>query len=189
MLLQMIADRDPAALEAFYDRHAQIVYNLSMRIVRDAAAADEVLQDTFWQVWQKAGEYRGGGAVAAWLYRIARNKSLDRLRREKVRPQVPVSSMTGDEQDAWATLPASTPSVEQEVGMAWQRQQLRAALREIPTEQRRCLELAYFDGMSQHQIATEMDTPVGTVKTRIRLGVAKLAQLLRATGFQAEDVM
>ncbi len=86
-LLQLIAERDAAALEVLYDRYAQVVYNLSMRIVREAAIVDEVLQDTFWQVWQKAGDYRGSGAAAACLCRIARNKSLDQLRREQARPQ------------------------------------------------------------------------------------------------------
>src|SRR5262245_23589086 len=82
-LLDLIKQRDADAFTALYDRHAQTIYNVIIRIVREPAVAAEVHQDTFWQIWQKAGEFRGGGAAAAWLYRIARNKSLDQLRRQK----------------------------------------------------------------------------------------------------------
>lgn len=188
LLLSRIAEHDTSALEVFYDRHAQLVYNLIMRIVRDAGAADEVLQDTFLQVWTKASDYRGSGVVAAWLCRIARNKSLDRLRREKVRPQVVTSTLTADEHETWSTTPTPGPNVEQQAGIAWQREQLQTALVAIPYEQRHCLELAYFEGLSQQQIATQLSTPLGTVKTRIRLGVERLARLLHDTGFRAEDI-
>ncbi|HET9222008.1 MAG TPA: sigma-70 family RNA polymerase sigma factor, partial [Roseiflexaceae bacterium] len=105
-LLTMIARRDPDALAALYDRHAQTVYNLIARIVQEPGTADEVLQDTFWQVWQKAGEFHRSGTAAAWLYRIARNKSLDQLRRLNARPQPILSDAAGD-QSIWSTLAAT----------------------------------------------------------------------------------
>src|SRR5919108_3098677 len=88
-LLQLIAQQDAAALEMLYDRYAQTIYNLIKRIVQDSAIADELLQETFWQVWQACGQgqFRGEGVALAWLCRIARNKSLDQLRRQKARPQ------------------------------------------------------------------------------------------------------
>ena len=82
-LLQLVSRKDLLAYETLYERHAQTVFNLLMRIVRDRATGEELLQETFWQVWQKAGQYGEKGAVAAWLYRIARNKALDQLRHDK----------------------------------------------------------------------------------------------------------
>jgi RNA polymerase sigma-70 factor (ECF subfamily) len=186
-LLQLIIQHNPDALAALYDRHAQVVYNLIMRIVRDLAIADEVLQETFWQVWRKAGEFSGRGAVAAWLYRIARNKSLDQLRRQKARPQPVETTSEEDEAALWAQLEADNVAVEKIVARRWDHQYLRQALAEIPSEQRLCLELAYFEGMSQQRIAEYTHTPLGTVKTRLRLGLAKLEDIFRAAGYQRED--
>lgn len=186
-LLQMIAARNGAALEALYERHAQIVYNVIMRIVREPSTADEVLQDTFWQVWQKADEYRASGAVGAWLYRIARNKGLDQLRRQKARPQ-PIATELLTPADERLSLTKGEPSVEELAEHAWKRRQIHQALAHIPVEQRQCLELAYFEGMSQREIAAYMDTPLGTVKTRMRIGLEKLERILRSAGWEAEDV-
>lgn len=185
-LIEQIAGRDTSALEMLYDRHAQIVYNLILRIVRDESLADEVLHDTFWLVWQNAHTFRAGGAAAAWIYRIARNRSLDELRRLKSRPQtVPTDSDADQEQ---VIVDTTVPSVEDQAEHQWRRHHLRQILSEIPTEQRQCLELAYFDGMSQREIATHMGTPLGTVKTRMRIGLDKLQHILRSAGWKAEDV-
>jgi RNA polymerase sigma-70 factor (ECF subfamily) len=187
-LLGQVAGRDATALEALYDRHAQIVYNLIVRIVQDTAIADELLQETFWQVWQQAGAYRGEGTVAAWLYRIARNKSLDQLRRQKARPQ-PVETETEEAEVAlWAQLPAEEAEVELSVEHGQAYQSVRQALQQIPSEQRNYLELAYFEGMSQRQIAEYTKTPLGTVKTRLRMGLEKLERLLGGAGYRRKDV-
>jgi len=185
-LLQLIAEHDAAALEVLYDRYAQVVYNLSMRIVREAATADDVLQDTFWQVWQKAGDYRGSGVAAAWLCRIARNKSLDQLRRQQARPQPLLTTLMTPEQTI-SSAATGALSVEDQAEHAWRQRHIREALGDIPAEQRQCLELAYFEGMSQREIAALMETPLGTVKTRIRIGLDKLARILRSAGWEAED--
>jgi RNA polymerase sigma-70 factor (ECF subfamily) len=186
MLLDMIARRDADALTALYDRHAQTIYNMINRIIREPAVAAEVHQDTFWQVWQKAGEFHGAGAAAAWVYRIARNKSLDQLRRQKARPQVVATTLVEDEPGVLPP-PADTASVEQISEQAWKRQRVRRALGDIPIEQRLCLELAYYEGMSQREIAERVNISLGTVKTRIRLGLEKLERILRADGLTAED--
>lgn len=179
-LLQLIAARDSKALESLYERHAQIVYNLIFRIVRNQEIADEILQESFWQVWQKANDFRGGTA-AAWFYRIARNKSLDQLRRQDARPQPLLTGSEQDEEEMWNTLSEPQYEVDHLVEQRWDRQAVHKALHAIPAEQRRCLELAYFEGMSQSQIAQLTDTPLGTIKTRIRLGLQKLEHLLRAS--------
>jgi RNA polymerase sigma-70 factor (ECF subfamily) len=186
-LLQQVARRDATALEELYDRHAQVVYNLIMRIVRETAIADELLQETFWQVWRQADKFRGEGAAAAWIYRIARNKGLDQLRRQQVRPQ-PVDAPTEEAEAAvWAQLPAAEPEVEQAIEARQDHTSVRQALEQIPAEQRSCLELAYFEGMSQRQIAAHTNTPLGTVKTRLRMGLEKLERLLMTAGYRQKD--
>jgi RNA polymerase sigma-70 factor (ECF subfamily) len=186
-LLQRIAQQDADALAALYDRFAQVVYNLVVRIVRDASVADEILQETFLQVWQKATEFSGRGAAAAWLYRIARNKSLDQLRRQKARPQPVETTSEEDETVLWDQLGSDHVAVEHVIAQRWDYQYLRRALAEIPAEQRLCLELAYFEGMSQQRIAEYTNTPLGTVKTRLRIGLEKLERIFRAAGYQIED--
>ena len=181
-LLGLIARKNPQALETLYERHAQVTYNLIARIVRDTAIADELLQETFWQVWQKAGEFSGRGAAAAWLYRIARNKSLDALRRQKARPQPMQTDSPEAEDRLWAQLPAVEPPPEQVTGERQLRDQLHDGLRQIPLEQRHCLELAYFHGLTQQQIADRLEVPLGTVKTRLRLGLQKLERIFRGAG-------
>lgn len=179
-LLQQIMQRNTDALSVLYDRYAQTVYHLILRIVREPAVADELLQETFWHVWQKADQFQERGSAAAWLCRIARNMSLDELRRQKARPQ----SLDLSDQEYQAVLvnrPDQSIRVEEAVEQAWTRQELRQALDQLPAEQRLCLELAYFQGMSQREIAAHLDAPVGTVKTRVRLGIEKLEHLLRTT--------
>ena len=186
-LLQRITRQDTEALERLYERHGQIVYNLIVRIVGDPAIAEELLQDTFWQAWRKAGEYRGEGSVSAWLYRIARNKSLDMLRRRQARPRAVQTSTESDEQALWSRLTAGSGEVDAAIERRWERQRVSEALNSLPLEQRHCLELAYFEGLSQRQIAERTGTPLGTVKTRVRMGLEKLERLLRAAGYQPED--
>jgi len=187
LLLQRIAQQDADALAELYDRYAQIVYNLIVRIVRDTGTADEILQETFFQVWQKAGEFSGRGAAAAWLYRIARNKSLDQLRRQKARPQSEETASEEAEAALWDSLPSDHVAVEQDIARRWDHEYLRQALAQLPAEQRLCLELAYFEGMSQQRIADHTNTPLGTVKTRLRSGLEKLERIFRSTGYQVED--
>lgn len=183
-LLAQVARQDAHALEALYDRHSRTVYGLLLRIVKNEAIAEELLQETFWQVWSKAEQFSGSGAAAAWIYRIARNKALDQLRRQKARPQ-PVHT----DPDAMEQPGAPAPyGVEQQIERIWNRQHIRLALDQIPDEQRLCLELAYFEGMSQQQIAEQTRTPLGTIKTRVRMGLSKLERLLRAAGYRDEDV-
>lgn len=181
VLIVHVSRRSSEALAALYDRHAQPVYNVIMRIVREAASADEILQDTFWQVWQKADTYQQGNATA-WLYRIARNKSLDWLRRQKVMPPAAISL---DAPDRAAPI-ATTMPVEQAVAQSWQQEHVQQALASLPPEQRQCLELAFFEGLSQRQIAEHTQTPVSTVKTRIRMAMDKLERGLRSQGYRSK---
>lgn len=182
-LLARTVAQDVRAFEALYDRHAKTVYSLILRVVREPEAAEELVQESFWQVWRKAEQYNGGGAVGAWLSRIGRNKALDHLRRVKARPQ----SDGGDVETLERIAAPESHLVETQVGRIWDRQRLHEALAAIPDEQRLCLEMAYFDGKSQREIAEEIGSPLGTIKTRVRIGLEKLERSLRAVGYETSD--
>ena len=187
-LLQWVAQQSVAAYEVFYDRHTQVVYSLILRIVRQPGRAEELLQETFWQVWRNAESYRGEGAAVAWLLRIARNRALDELRRQKARPQpdeavVDEAARTAQMERALAQATALDDPVATTVDRRWNQQQVRAALMAIPEEQRICLEMSYFDGHSQREIAEQLALPIGTIKSRMRIGIEKLEYQLRRVGF------
>jgi RNA polymerase sigma-70 factor (ECF subfamily) len=175
-LLQLVAQRNLAAYDLLYRRHAQVMYNLITRIVRDQATAEDLLQDVFWQIWENANQYRGSGAALAWMMRVARNRALDQLRRQRVRP--PTVSDDAEEVENVAT----PTTVEEAVEIQMRRVQVQRALESIPEEQRVCLELAYFEGLSQREIAEQTNMAVGTIKSRIRIGLEKVERLLRGSG-------
>lgn len=175
-LLQLVAQRNLAAYDLLYQRHAQVMYNLLVRIVRDQATAEDLLQDVFWQIWENANQYRGSGAALAWMMRVARNRALDQLRRQRVRP--PLVSDDAEEVEAIADGTTTEEAVELKI----RRAQVQAALESIPEDQRVCLELAYFEGLSQREIAEQTNIAVGTIKSRIRIGLEKVERLLRGSG-------
>lgn len=185
-LLHLIAERNADAFETLYDRHTQTVHSLILRIVGEQRVAEELVQECFWQVWQKADDYRGSGAAAAWIYRIARNLSLDRLRRRGARPQTVL--LEGEESPAAFGRNYQTSALETIVEQNVRQQQVRQSLASLPEEQRVILELAYFEGMTQSEIAESLSLPIGTIKSRIRLGVEKLERLLVATGLRRGDL-
>lgn len=166
-----IADGDESALATLYDRWAQSVYSLAAHLLKDADGAEDVVEETFWQVWQRASSYDvSRGTVRTWLLTIGRSRALDRMRARK-----------RDREDITADLsfirdPRSDPS--QEVDGAERRNLVYAALTELPDDQRRAIELAYFRGLSQSEIAGFLDEPLGTIKTRMRLGMQKLRDKL-----------
>ncbi len=175
-LLQLVAQRNLAAYDLLYRRHAQVMYNLIVRIVRDQGTAEDLLQDVFWQIWENANQYRGSGAALAWMMRVARNRALDQLRRQRVRP--PTVSDDAEEVESVA----DTTTTEEAVEIQMRRDQVQRALKAIPEDQRLCLELAYFEGLSQREIAEQTNMAVGTIKSRIRIGLEKVERLLRGSG-------
>jgi RNA polymerase sigma-70 factor (ECF subfamily) len=175
-LLQLVAQHNLSAYELLYHRHAQVIFNLIVRIVRDLGTAEDLLQETFWQIWQSAGQYRGSGAAPAWMMRIARNRALDHLRRQRAR--VPTLSADADEVEAVADRATTETAVE----VRMQHELVQRALATIPEDQRLCIELAYFDGLSQREIAEQTNLALGTIKSRLRLGLEKVERLLRHPG-------
>jgi RNA polymerase sigma-70 factor, ECF subfamily len=170
-LVRRIADGDESALATLYDRWAQPIYSVVAHLLRDADGAEDVVEETFWQVWQRASSYDASrGSVRTWILTIARSRALDRLRSRK-RSREDLTDDLGFVRD-----PGSDPS--QDAEGAERRRLVYAALTELPDDQRRALELAYFHGLSQSEISELLGQPLGTIKTRMRLGMQKLRDRL-----------
>jgi RNA polymerase sigma-70 factor (ECF subfamily) len=180
-LLRRVADRDQAALGALYDRWSERVHSLALWILNDADDAEDVVEETFWQVWRKAGGYDSSrSAGSSWLMMIARSRALDRLRMRRRRADWTAAPATVI---ALTDLAGSALSEAPGSGLEWadQQSQLASALNALPPEQRAALEMAYFEGLSHGEIAERTSQPLGTVKTRIRLAMKKLRQGLAST--------
>lgn len=179
-LIRAVADGNQQAMAILYDRYAQSVYALALRILRRPTVAEDVVQETLVRVWRGAPTYLGGPAgFDAWLFRIARNLCIDQLRRQRVRPEInePMQSDIEDEDPLESIADAAADVAE----TAWERvrrAQIRDALYTLPHEQRIAVELAYFEGLSHREIAARLNEPLGTVKTRLRLGLQKLALII-----------
>ena len=166
-LVTRIAAGDRDAFGRFYDAFAGAALGLIRRIVRDQSAAEEVLQDVFWQVWREAGQYdRQRGSPDAWLLTRARTRAIDRLRSMRRRNTTFV--LSADESGPAAARGADDP------GRAVDRGAVEGALAQLPPAQRRVIELAFFEGLTQTEIAERLGEPLGTVKTRARLGLERL---------------
>jgi len=168
-VLDSVRRGDARALEELYRRHSSRLHALLLRMLRETADAEEVLQETFVDAWKRAREYAASrGSVEAWLITIARSRAIDRLRNRGARlrlvKQTEQLALAEPAQPGPADVQAQT--------------RLRRALGTLPPEQRRALELAYWDGLSQSEISRETGDPLGTVKTRVRLGLQRLAELL-----------
>lgn len=188
LLLTEIARQNVQAIDCFYERYAPALYSFIVRIVKNETVAEGLVQETFLKVWQNADTFNGTGVVAAWLFRIARNLSLDQLRRTRVRP-VPAEKELELHYDLSEQSPTDyLTAIETEVEQSYHRHYIHIALEEIPEEQRDCLVLAYYQGMSQREIAKHTDIPLGTIKTRIRMGLKKLERLLRRYGYTRATV-
>ena len=173
-LIARIASGDRDAFSRFYDLAAPLAFGLIRRVLRDPEAAAEVLQDVFWQVWQEAPHYDPQrGSPEAWLVMRAKTRAIDRLRSMRRRDRTfvaPVDESVARRSDG----PAGDPAV-----MAEDRGLVQAALAQLPEAQRRVIELAFFEGLTQSEIATKLGEPLGTVKTRARLGLDRLRGALK----------
>jgi RNA polymerase sigma-70 factor (ECF subfamily) len=170
-LLDRIRDRDISALDQLYERYSRATFALAYRMLSNRETAEEVVQDAFLSVWRQAETYKTGvGRVRPWLLSIAHHRAIDRMRR--VRERVPNASLD----EAW--MKPDTTDTFGEVYRGLQREQIRAALAQLPREQRVAIDLAYFNGNTFVEIAEMMSVPVGTVKSRVRLGLEKMKGLL-----------
>jgi len=173
-LIARVAEGDQSALTTLYDATSRLVFGLILRVVVDRSTAEEVLLDVYTQVWRQASTYDiKRGAPLAWLMTIARTRSIDRLRSGKHEHQ------NRESLDAIGEITSSTASPEADSVTAERRQLVRAALDTLSAEQREVIELAYYAGLSHSEIALKLGQPLGTVKTRTRLGMMKLRDMLR----------
>lgn len=175
-LILAVARRDPAALMSLHDRYARLAFGLAYRILGEAGAAEETVQDAFMLVWNRATLFdpspgRGQGKARSWLMTIVHHRAIDVYRRR--------SGRTGDSQplDGLEDI-LSTPDIWGEIAEGLDRDRVRAAVATLPPDQREAIELAYFDGLTHREIADRGGTPLGTVKGRLRLGLRKLYGLL-----------
>jgi RNA polymerase sigma-70 factor (ECF subfamily) len=179
-LVGRVDRKDEAALEALYDRYASAIMGLALRILGDRGAADEIVQETFWRAWTKAGRFSAErGSVLSWLFAIAHNLSIDVLRRNRM-------ELTNLDLQSAGSTPDKEPAVDAQVSLTGQFQELKTILAELPPEQREVIELAYFGGLTRQDIAEKTGMPLGTIHTRARLGLQKLRTALLARDFNYE---
>jgi RNA polymerase sigma-70 factor, ECF subfamily len=190
-LVQRVAGGDELALGELYDRHAHAVFRLAFRLVGDRQLAEEVLQETYLALWNRAELFKpAAGSLTAWLLTIARNRSVDRLRAAGRRPtQLPMSAVVGaDERDdaaEWTLAAGTLIAAAQEIvdpqmalDQAWLKDTVRQALDGVPDAERRAIELAYYEELTQTEIAERLGWPLGTVKTRTRRALSRLRSVL-----------
>jgi RNA polymerase sigma-70 factor (ECF subfamily) len=173
-LLALVVQRHEPALGVIYDRYGALVYSIALRVTGDRQTAEEVVQDVFQNVWQAAGGYQPHrAAFSSWLIGIARHRAIDAMRskreRARAREQVVVDDTYLDS--------ASGPEAAADYSVL--RDAVRSALDNLPQNQRQAIELAYYGDLTRAEIAEQLGEPLGTVKTRLRLGLNKLRDLLR----------
>jgi RNA polymerase sigma-70 factor (ECF subfamily) len=167
---------DEAALSTLYDRYSAMLFGMLMRILRDPQVAEEVLQDLFLQLWRNAAQFDAArGSLPAWLMVSGRNRAISRLRGRRDR------EVMEEQEGDYANTFVSGQNIEDEAVRAQLARNVSVALGKLPVEQRQAVELAYFEGMTQSEIATQTGIPLGTVKTRVRTGMQSLRQTLGQT--------
>lgn len=172
-LLQKVARQDREAFSQLYDRCSSLVFTLAMRMLRERSDAEDLLQDVFVQVWRQAANYdEARGSLEAWIINIARSRAIDKLRSTRRREQSFV--LTDD-----PSLAESSDNVEASVTDSEVRMTMSSALANLPESQRKLLEMAYFEGLTQTEIAERLAEPLGTVKTRMRAGIQRLRDMLK----------
>lgn len=174
-LLRLLAYKQPEALSALYDRYGNLAFSVALAIVHDRGLAEEITQDVFLRVWDNAAVYdQSRASVKNWLTRIARNRAIDGLRKHRIRPE--------QHSVAWAEptlrqIPNHNTPLHI-VAIQSEQERVRSALAQLPEDQQRALQLAYLQGYTHQEIADQLHEPLGTIKTRIRLAMQKLRQLL-----------
>ena len=176
-LLALASRSDEAALGELYDRYGRVAYGLALRILRDRALAEDAVQEAFFAVWRSAGSFLAEqGKPSTWILTLVHRRAVDLVRREERRRAEPLDELaqpTGEATDEEAWLRA-------------QRQVVQEALRKLPAEQREALELAYYGGFTQSELAERLGQPLGTIKSRMFTGLKRLRELLAEAGLDVD---
>lgn len=174
-LVRGLLHRDVRSFEQLYDRHSRAVYSLVLRILRQAASAEEVVQEVFLQLWRNAGQYDASrGPFLPWLLTLARNRALDQLRLKSERQR-----RREDQTEELPPVPVA-PDFERSLDEKRRAEHVRALMSSLQPKQKRAIELAYFEGLSHTEIAAALKEPLGTVKSWIRTGLMRLKEGLQA---------
>jgi len=174
MIVRRMAGGDHLALGDLYDRHAHLLFSLALRILRERSDAEDVLQEAFSQVWRQAKRFEEGrGTVVGWLVTVTRSRALDRLRQRRAQP----GGIENFDRMAEA-LPDPARALDVHLATSEAAERVRSALAALPDDQRVPLELAYYEGLSQSEIAAKLQTPLGTIKTRMRQALRRLRDAL-----------
>ncbi len=175
-LVEAVAAADEDALGELYDRFGKVAYGLAYKILQDAALAEDAVQEAFIQIWRGAGSYRPERAKAStWLLTFVHRRAVDLVRREQKRRTLPVV----------AEPQSSDPGADEAAVSRSRREIVQDALRRLPPEQREPIELAYYGGLTQSQLAERLDQPLGTIKSRMFSGLQRLRVLLAEAGYES----
>jgi len=171
-LLARLQKREPEALAELYDRFGGLVYRVILRIVRDQATAEDLVQETFLRAWNRAGGFDAGrGAVGPWLLAVARNRAIDYLRYQRRRSESSIDLNETEHPALFADMRSDPLNFDHA-------RHVKRALEQLNPQQREAIELAYFEGMSQSEVARRMDQPLGTVKTWMRRALQQMREAL-----------
>lgn len=174
-LIRALTRGEAWAMTVIYERYGRLVFSLALKILNDRGAAEEAVQEVFVKVWKRARDFDvSRGKFSSWLTGITHNHAIDELRRRRARPTA------AEDEDALTQVVANDPTPIDMAMQSLERRRIVEALKAIPLEQRRCIELAYFEGYTQQEISERLREPLGTVKTRMRLGMQKLKSLLES---------
>ena len=177
VLMARIQDREPTALAELYDRYSGILKSLIMGVIHNDAEADDLLQEIFMEIWNQAAHYSAQkGKPLGWIVTLTRRRSIDRLRKKQAyaRAEERLQNETEQQPDAWVHN-----STEDDIEMSDTRRLILNVLKNLPVAQREAIDLAFYHGMSQREIAAKTGIPLGTIKTRLELGLKKISEALR----------
>jgi RNA polymerase sigma factor (sigma-70 family) len=180
-LLALISTPDgDVALAELYDRYGKVAYGLAYRVLQNSTLAEDAVQEAFLTIWRTAGTYiRERGKPSTWLLTVVHRRAVDIVRREQRRRGPAPAEIP-------AATAAATPTAEEEAVLRDRRRAVQQALLQLPADQREALELAYYGGLTQSQLASQLGVPLGTVKSRMFTGLRRLGDLLREAGLDPE---
>jgi RNA polymerase sigma factor (sigma-70 family) len=176
-LLALASRADESALGELYDRYGRVAYGLALRIVRDRALAEDAVQEAFLAVWRSAGSFLAEqGKPSTWILTLVHRRAVDLVRREERRRAEPLEDVAQPSGEA----------TDEEAWLRAQRQVVQEALRKLPHDQREAIELAYYGGFTQSELAERLGQPLGTIKSRMFTGLRRLRELLAEAGLDAD---
>ena len=175
-LLARVSDQEPNALDALYSRYGSAVYSLAMFMLKDTGLAEEATQDIFLNIWLKSGSFKPDrGQPKTWIMSVAHHRIIDVIRSRRRTTAITVAADSEDLE----RIPAANLPIDEQVERKLERERIQKSLATLPEAQREVIRMAYFDGYSQSEIATLLNQPLGTVKTRVRLAMQKLRLVLQ----------